>query len=198
MGRHKQQQPDLCRSRFGWLTARALGGRVAAAGPDQPDRQSGHARSYRRFEPSGTAVAQATLPGDLPPGTGSVAVQLPRLYSGHSGDGKGDVFRHRPIQDLRRRSPALWRYHVFQGQAGQRSWLVRPFTITAAIQRTGRSQSSRSSIRSAITSLRCVIALQQELANRRSFFDKDFYRYVVGINGDFNYQGQRLYQPLWL
>jgi len=28
--------------------------------------------------------------------------------------------------------------------------------------------------------------LQQELANRRSFFDKDYWRYVVGINGDFN------------
>jgi iron complex outermembrane receptor protein len=30
---------------------------------------------------------------------------------------------------------------------------------------------------------------QQELANRRSFFDKDFYRYVAGINGDFNFTG---------
>src|SRR5947207_14713334 len=28
--------------------------------------------------------------------------------------------------------------------------------------------------------------LQQELGDRRSFFDKDFYRYTVGINGDFN------------
>jgi iron complex outermembrane receptor protein len=28
---------------------------------------------------------------------------------------------------------------------------------------------------------------QQELNNRRSFFDKDFYRYVGGINGDFNF-----------
>src|ERR1044072_4763309 len=28
---------------------------------------------------------------------------------------------------------------------------------------------------------------QQELANRRTFYDKDFYRYVAGINGDFNF-----------
>ncbi|HMJ06241.1 MAG TPA: TonB-dependent receptor [Chthoniobacterales bacterium] len=28
----------------------------------------------------------------------------------------------------------------------------------------------------------------QELGNRRSFFDNDYYRYVVGINGDFNFQ----------
>ena len=28
--------------------------------------------------------------------------------------------------------------------------------------------------------------LQQELGNRTSFFDKDYYRYVTGINGDFN------------
>ena len=26
----------------------------------------------------------------------------------------------------------------------------------------------------------------QELGNRRSFFDFDFYRYVIGINGSFN------------
>ena len=29
--------------------------------------------------------------------------------------------------------------------------------------------------------------LQQELANRRTFYDKDYYRYVAGINGDFNF-----------
>jgi iron complex outermembrane receptor protein len=29
--------------------------------------------------------------------------------------------------------------------------------------------------------------LQQELKNRRDFFDKDYYRYVAGINGDFNF-----------
>ncbi len=28
--------------------------------------------------------------------------------------------------------------------------------------------------------------LQQDLGNRRSFFDKDYWRYVVGINGNFN------------
>ena len=28
---------------------------------------------------------------------------------------------------------------------------------------------------------------QQELGGRRSFFDKDYYRYVAGINGDFNF-----------
>jgi len=29
--------------------------------------------------------------------------------------------------------------------------------------------------------------LQQELRDRRSFFDKDYYRYVAGVNGDFNF-----------
>src|SRR5947207_942755 len=29
--------------------------------------------------------------------------------------------------------------------------------------------------------------LQQELRNRRSLFDKDYWRYVAGINGDFNF-----------
>ena len=30
--------------------------------------------------------------------------------------------------------------------------------------------------------------LQQELGNRESFFDKDYWRYTVGVNGDFNFQ----------
>lgn len=30
--------------------------------------------------------------------------------------------------------------------------------------------------------------LQQELGNRRDFFDGDYYRYVVGINGDFSFK----------
>src|SRR6266446_2061779 len=30
--------------------------------------------------------------------------------------------------------------------------------------------------------------LQQELGNRRSFFDKDNYRYVIGVNGNFNFK----------
>jgi iron complex outermembrane recepter protein len=29
--------------------------------------------------------------------------------------------------------------------------------------------------------------LQQELGNRESFFDKDYWRYTVGVNGDFNF-----------
>jgi iron complex outermembrane receptor protein len=31
--------------------------------------------------------------------------------------------------------------------------------------------------------------LQQELGNRESFFDKDYYRYVTGVNGDFDMGG---------
>ncbi len=30
--------------------------------------------------------------------------------------------------------------------------------------------------------------LQQELGNRRSFFDSDYWRYVAGLNGDFNFK----------
>ncbi len=30
--------------------------------------------------------------------------------------------------------------------------------------------------------------LQQELGNRKSFFDSDYFRYVVGVNGDFNFK----------
>ncbi len=31
--------------------------------------------------------------------------------------------------------------------------------------------------------------LQKELGNRRSFYDHDYYRYVAGLNGDFNFTG---------
>ena len=33
------------------------------------------------------------------------------------------------------------------------------------------------------------IALVQELNNRRSFYDYDFYRYVAGVKGDFSFTG---------
>ena len=30
--------------------------------------------------------------------------------------------------------------------------------------------------------------VQQDLGNRRSFFDNDYHRYVIGVNGDFNFK----------
>ena len=70
-----------------------------------------------------------------------------------------------------------------QGEARQRSgWRALPLT-----RRYGRNE-ARASIQSVRQNLNSVrYRSQQELADRRSFFDKDYYRYVAGINGDFNF-----------
>ncbi|HEX7517037.1 MAG TPA: TonB-dependent receptor [Chthoniobacterales bacterium] len=62
-----------------------------------------------------------------------------------------------------------------------------PFAITGASN--GLTQVKASIFNpfgNAITSLR--YRLQQELGGRRDFFDKDYYRYVAGFNGDFNFK----------
>jgi iron complex outermembrane receptor protein len=60
-----------------------------------------------------------------------------------------------------------------------------PFTMSNLAN--GRSEVRASQFNPFGNSLSSVsYRLQQELANRRSFFDKDYYRYLTGVNGDFN------------
>jgi len=60
-----------------------------------------------------------------------------------------------------------------------------PFTLSSAAN--GRNEARASQFNPFGNNLNSVAyRLQQELNDRRSFFDKDYYRYVVGINGDFN------------
>lgn len=61
-----------------------------------------------------------------------------------------------------------------------------PFTISSAAN--GLTEARQSNFNPFGNNLSQVrYRLQQELRNRRSFFDKDYYRYVVGVNGDFNF-----------
>jgi iron complex outermembrane receptor protein len=61
-----------------------------------------------------------------------------------------------------------------------------PFTLSSAAN--GRNEARASVFNPFGNNLNSVAyRLQQELANRRSFFDKDYYRYTVGVNGDFNF-----------
>jgi iron complex outermembrane receptor protein len=146
--------------------------------------------SYRRFEPpvAGTAIRppNGALPGDFLPGTDpsrfnfraftpAIPAMEKAMYmvTGRYkifGDGLqlyGDILYSKVKQD--------------NGLAGA------PFTFSSA------ANGDLAAIRASpfnpwgnnITSL--SYRLQQELRNRRSFFDKDYYRYVVGINGDFNF-----------
>jgi iron complex outermembrane receptor protein len=60
-----------------------------------------------------------------------------------------------------------------------------PFTISTA--NNGRTEARASQFNPFGNDLTSVAyRLQQELGNRTSFFDKDYYRHVAGINGDFN------------
>ena len=62
-----------------------------------------------------------------------------------------------------------------------------PFLINAASN--GLTEARNSPFNPAGTQLGSVrYRLQQDLGNRRSFFDKDFWRYVIGLNGDFNFK----------
>jgi iron complex outermembrane recepter protein len=141
--------------------------------------QSG-ANAYRRFEPTGTAVPPGgTLPGDFATGqdpsrfnfrafTPAIPAMEKAMYmvTGRYkifGDGLqlyGDIMYSKVKQDN-----GLAGAPFLLPIAGARVNIFNPFGNNLASVRY-RSQ--------------------QELRNRRSFFDKDYYRYVVGINGDFN------------
>jgi iron complex outermembrane receptor protein len=60
-----------------------------------------------------------------------------------------------------------------------------PFTLSSATN--GRDEARASVFNPFGNNLGAVAyRLQNELRNRRTFFDKDYYRYVAGIQGDFN------------
>jgi iron complex outermembrane receptor protein len=60
-----------------------------------------------------------------------------------------------------------------------------PFTLSSATN--GRTEARASQFNPFGNNLTSVsYRLQQELGNRESFFDKDYFRYVAGVNGDFN------------
>jgi iron complex outermembrane receptor protein len=62
-----------------------------------------------------------------------------------------------------------------------------PFTMSSAAN--GRDEARASSFNPFGNNLSSIsYRTEQELGNRRSFFDKDYYRYVAGLNGDFNFK----------
>lgn len=143
--------------------------------------------SYRRFEPVSSAFPpRGSLPGDFAPGTDpsrfnfraftpAIPAMEKAMYfvTGRYkifGDGLqlyGDIMYSKVKQDNGQAGSPFALSSVANGQAEARASRFNPF---------GNNLSSVS------------YRLQQELGNRRSFFDKDYYRYVAGINGDFNFK----------
>ncbi|MGZ4984536.1 MAG: TonB-dependent receptor domain-containing protein, partial [Chthoniobacterales bacterium] len=148
--------------------------------------------SYRRFEPNypGSAVPSVppggTQAGDFPPGTDPSrfnfraftpaipAVEKAMYYiTGRYkifGDGLqiyGDILYAKTKQD--------------NGLAAS------PFSITSAAN--GRNEARASLFNPFGNNLGSVrYRLVNDLGPRRSFYDHDYYRYVAGLNGDFNFK----------
>jgi iron complex outermembrane receptor protein len=144
------------------------------------DNQGG-ANAYRRFEPLATAVPPGgTLPGDfgvsLDPSRFNFRAFTPAIpgmeKSMYMVTGRYKIFG----DGLQLYGDVMYS-HVTQnnGLAGA------PFLVDVASARLSEFNPFGNNLASV------RYRSQQELANRRSFFDKDFSRYVAGINGDFNF-----------
>jgi iron complex outermembrane receptor protein len=139
------------------------------------------ADDYRRFEPLGTANPPGgTLPGDFAVGLDPSRFNFRAFTPAIPGMEKSMYFvtgRYKIFGDGLQLYGDIMYSHVTQnnGLAGA------PFLVNV----TAARQSEFNPFGNNLTSVR--YRSQQELANRRSFFDKDFSRYVAGVNGDFNF-----------
>jgi iron complex outermembrane recepter protein len=148
--------------------------------------------SYRRFEPqpAGAAVPAnppgGTLPGDFPPGTDPARFNFRAFSPAIPGMEKALYFvtgRYKIFGDGLQLYGDVMYSHIRQdnGLAGA------PFTLSNAAN--GRDEARASSFNPFGNNLNSVAyRLQQELRNRRSLYDKDYWRYVAAINGDFNFK----------
>jgi hypothetical protein len=128
--------------------------------------------SYRRFDvPAGTDPLRFNFPAFTPaiPAVEKAMYYVTGRYK-ILGDGLhlyGDIMYSKVKQD--------------NAVAGT------PFTFSSASN--GLSEGRASPFNPAgsfLTSVR--YRLQQDLGNRSSFFDKDYWRYTAGVNGDFNFK----------
>jgi iron complex outermembrane receptor protein len=141
---------------------------------------------YRRFEPApATAAVPANPPGGTLPGDFGVSLDPSRFnfraftpaIPGMEKSMYMVTGRYKIFGDGLQLYGDVMYSHVTQnnGLAGA------PFLVDVASARI----SDFNPFGNNLSSVR--YRSQQELADRRSFFDKDFYRYVAGVNGDFNF-----------
>jgi len=146
------------------------------------DNQGG-ANAYRRFEPNPTSATLDPafgLPGDFRPGLDPSRFNFRAFTPAIPGMEKSMYMvtgRYKIFGDGLQLYGDVMYSHITQnnGLAGA------PFGVNQAAAR----QSPFNPFGNNLNTI--LYRSQQELANRRSFFDKDFYRYVAGINGDFNF-----------
>ena len=141
------------------------------------------ADDYRRFEPnpaSPTLAPPFGLPGDFLPGQDPSRFNFRAFTPAIPGMEKSMYMvtgRYKIFGDGLQLYGDVMYSHITQnnGLAGS------PFLVDV-----GSAQVSEfNPFGTNLTSVR--YRSQQELNNRRDFFDKDYYRYVAGINGDFNF-----------
>ena len=146
--------------------------------------------SYRRFEPNPPGVVPVanppggTLPGDFPIGTDPSRFNFRAFTPAIPAMEKAMYFvtgRYKIFGDGLQLYGDLLYSKVKQdnGLAGA------PFAITGPSSGIVEArQSDFNPFGNNLTSVR--YRFQNELGDRRTFFDKDYYRYVAGLNGDFN------------
>jgi iron complex outermembrane recepter protein len=139
------------------------------------------ADDYRRFEPLASAVPPGgTLPGDFGAGLDPSRFNFRAFTPAIPGMEKSMYIvtgRYKVFGDGLQLYGDVMYSHITQnnGLAGA------PFLVNVAAAQVSEFNPFGNNL----TSVR--YRSQQELANRRSFFDKDYYRYVAGVNGDFNF-----------
>jgi iron complex outermembrane recepter protein len=141
--------------------------------------------SYRRFEPTASAnPPPGTLPGDFPAGQDPSRFNFRAFTPAIPAVEKAMYFvtgRYKIFGDGLQLYGDVMYSHTKQDNA----LAGAPFAITAASN--GLTEARASIFNPAgnfLTSIR--YRTQQELGDRKSFFDHDYQRYVAGINGDFN------------
>jgi iron complex outermembrane recepter protein len=141
--------------------------------------------SYRRFEPVASAFPPpGSLPGDFAAATDPSRFNFRAFSPAIAGMEKAMYYvtgRYKIFGEGLQIYGDIMYSKVKQdnGLAGS------PFSLSSAAN--GQSEARASSFNPFGNNLSSVqYRTQQEMANRRTFYDKDYYRYVVGINGDFN------------
>ena len=185
-------------------------GRVAVNGSQlvliDPTNNAPTAASYRRFEPTaGANPPGGTLPGDFAPGTDpsrfnfrdyTPAIPAQERFDYYVtanykvfGDGLqiyGDILYSHLTQDNGLAPAPFAITSGFDGLTEVQQSAFNPFPSAGPTDNGNPGDPNLTGAGSSVTQLR--YRLVNDLGSRRSFFDKDDWRYTGAVKGDFNFQ----------